>query len=61
MMHLARKGYRLLEDYLYCSQVPTSREQVNLVGADIRRITIGDIQKSRDPQGLEAMRAITRI
>lgn len=55
MMHLARHGYKLIENYLYCSQVPTAREQVNLVGADIRRITIGDIQKCRDPQGIQAM------
>lgn len=55
MMHIARRGYKLIEDYLYCSQVPTSREQVNLVGAGIKRITIGDIQKCRDPQGIEAM------
>lgn len=55
MMHLARKGYRLIDGYLYCSQVPTSREQVNLVGAGIKRVTVGDIQKCRDPQGLKAM------
>lgn len=55
IMHIARHGYTLFEDYLYCSQVPTAREQVNLVGADIKRITIGDIQKCRDPNGIQAM------
>lgn len=55
LMHLARYGYILFEDYLYCSQVPTAREQVNLIGADIKRITIGDIQKCRDAEGLKAM------
>lgn len=59
MMHLARKGYKLIEDYLFCSQVPTSREQVNLVGADIKRITIGDIQRCRDPYGMKAMRLLS--
>ena len=58
MMHLARKGYKLIDNYLYCSQVPTAREQVNLVGADISRITIGDTQKSRDPQGIKAMQQL---
>jgi dCMP deaminase len=58
MMHLSRFGYTLYEDYLYCSQVPTSREQVNLVGAEIKRITIGDIQKCRDPHGLKAMQQL---
>lgn len=55
MMYMARKGYVLEEGYFYCSQVPTAREQVNLVGANIKRITVGDIQKSRDPEGIKAM------
>ncbi len=61
LMHLSRYGYTLYEDYLYCSQVPTSREQVNLVGADIQRITVGDIQKCRDPQGLKAMEQLNAL
>lgn len=60
MMHMARNGYKLLDDYLYCSQVPTSREQVNLIGAGIKRISIGDIQKCRDPQGLKAMELLLK-
>ena len=59
MMHISRMGYKLLEDYLYCSQVPTAREQVNLVGANIKRITIGDIQRCRDPKGLKAMEQLS--
>ena len=55
MMHLSRRGYKLIEDYLYCSQVPTSREQVNLVGAGVERITVGDLQRCRDAAGLDAM------
>jgi len=55
MMYMARKGFTLYPDYLYCSQVPTAREQVNLVGANIKRITIGDTQKCRDPRGFDAM------
>ena len=58
MMHLARLGYTLIDNYLYCSQVPTSREQVNLVGANVKRITIGDIQKCRDPHGFVAMKLL---
>lgn len=58
MMHIRRHGYRLWEGFLYCSQVPTSREQVNLVGGNIERITIGNIQKSRDPNGLTAMQML---
>lgn len=55
LMHIARNNYGLYEDFLYSSQVPTSREQVNLVGAEIKRITVGDIQRSRDTHGLKAM------
>lgn len=58
LMFMARKGYSLVDGYLYCSIVPTSREQVNLVGAGIKRITIGDIQKSRDGYGLKAMETL---
>lgn len=58
MMYLSRKGHILYPDYLYCSQVPTAREQVNLVGADIKRITIGNTEKCRDPRGLDAMQQL---
>lgn len=58
LMLLARKGLRLHKDYLYCSQVPTAREQVNLCAAGIARITVGDLTKSRDRHGLEAMRQL---
>lgn len=58
MMYLSRKGHVLYKDYLYCSQVPTAREQVNLVGANIKRISIGDIQKCRDSGGFNAMQQL---
>jgi UDP-N-acetylglucosamine 2-epimerase (non-hydrolysing) len=58
MMYLARKGHMLYPNYLYCSQVPTAREQVNLIGANIKRITIGNTQKCRDPRGLDAMQQL---
>lgn len=60
LMHVSRLGYSLIDDYLYCSQVPTSREQVNLIGADVKRITIGNIQKSRDPHGFKAMKILKK-
>lgn len=60
LMTLARRGLTPINGFLYCSQVPTSREQVNLVGADIVRITIGDLTKSRDAEGLRAMEQLAR-
>ena len=59
LMHMARKGLTLVPGYLFCSQVPTSREQVNLVGAGITRITVGDIRKSRDPDAMVAMKQLS--
>lgn len=59
LMYIARHGMTLMENYLFCSQVPTSREQVNLVGANVRRITIGDPQKARDPDAISAMRQLS--
>lgn len=59
LMHLRRHGYQLVEGFFFCSQVPTSREQVNLVGAGIKRITIGDLKKSRDSHGIEAMKQLS--
>lgn len=61
LMFLARKGWRLIDGYLYASQIPTAREQVNLVGAGIKRITVGDFQKSRDPYGFQAMETLKRV
>lgn len=55
LMYLHRHGLTPVDGYLFCSQVPTSREQVNLVGANIKRITVGDLKKCRDPDGLVAM------
>lgn len=59
LMYMARHGMTLVPGFLFCSQVPTSREQVNLVGADINRITIGDLTKARDSSALQAMRQLS--
>lgn len=59
LMYMARHGLTLVENYLFCSQVPTSREQVNLVGAGIKRITIGNLAKARDTDALKAMRQLS--
>jgi len=59
LMYMARHGMVLQENYFFCSQVPTSREQVNLVGANIKRITIGDPSKARDAHALQAMKQLS--
>jgi len=59
LMHAARYGLHCVDGYFFASQVPTSREQVNLVGRKIHRITIGNITKCRDTHGIEAMRMLS--
>jgi len=59
LMYMHQHGLTLMEGFLFCSQVPTSREQVNLVGAGIGRITIGDMKRSRDADGLVAMQQLS--
>lgn len=56
LMAAPRHGLKIIDGYLYDTQVPTSREQVNLVGANLTRLTIGDPKKARDPDALRAMR-----
>ncbi len=60
LMHMARRGLTLCGDYIFCSQVPTAREQVNLVGANITRITVGDLRRCRDTYGFEAMEILRK-
>lgn len=59
LMYLRRHGLTPVDGFLFCSQVPTSREQVNLVGAGIKRITVGDLKKCRDPDGIVAMQQLS--
>ncbi|MEM6781256.1 MAG: deoxycytidylate deaminase [Pseudomonadota bacterium] len=60
LMHMVRYGYRLQEGAFYCSQVPTAREQVNLVGAGIKRITVGDMGRYRGANSLAAMELLSQ-
>lgn len=59
LMYMRRHGLSLEKGFFFSSQVPTSREQVNLVGAGINRITIGDSEKCRDADGLIAMKQLS--
>lgn len=55
LMQAARHGLRIADGYLYCMQVPTSREQVNIVGAGISRMMIANKSEARDEAALEAI------
>ncbi len=54
LMACRRMGLTPIKDYLFCSQIPTSREQVNMIGAGFTEITIGDVFRSRSPDGFVA-------
>ncbi|MBL4588877.1 MAG: deoxycytidylate deaminase [Alphaproteobacteria bacterium] len=54
LMAARRKGYTVLTDYLFISQIPTSREQVNMVGAGITNILIGDPYRARNKEAIKA-------
>lgn len=59
LMTCARRGLKPMQNYFYCSQIPTSREQVNLVGAGLKRVTIGDMERCRDRYGRLAMEQLS--
>lgn len=55
IMTAARKGLKLDPAYVYSSRIPTARELVNMVGAGLVKLTIGDRSACRDERGLEAL------
>ncbi len=59
IMAASRYGFWIDADYLYSSRVPTARELVNMMGAGLTKIYIGDREESRDENGLEALGQLT--
>lgn len=55
LMYAARHGYALDKSAIYTARVPTARELVNLVGAGVTHIAVGDTHASRDEGGLQAI------
>lgn len=58
LMGAARKGLRLLPDMIWCSVLPSPREMVNLIGAGLSRLRIGDIQTHKKASSEEAFRLL---
>ncbi len=48
LLTCARYGLKIDESYLYSSQIPSSREFVNLIGADIHTLIIGNKESRED-------------
>ena len=60
LMIAAREGLKLDPAHLYSSRVPTARELVNLVGAGIDKIQIGDLESARDDDALTALGQLSK-
>jgi deoxycytidylate deaminase len=59
LMYMARRGLKPVQGFFYSSQVPSSREQVNLVGAGVKSLNVGDLTKARDGNAMAAMRELS--
>ncbi len=55
LMQVRKHGLILDKETVFSSRVPTSREQVNMVGAGIKRLYIGDPDLARDDDSFKAM------
>jgi dCMP deaminase len=59
IMGAARRGLKVSAGSFYSSRVPTARELINMVGAGITGITIGDESAARDIFGPKALKQLT--
>ncbi|MDP7143069.1 MAG: deaminase [Alphaproteobacteria bacterium] len=59
LMNAARYGLSIRNGYIYSAHVPTSREQVNMLGAKLDRYFIGDQTKARDDNGHAALQMLS--
>jgi len=60
LMNAARHGLNIIPETLYTSRTPTSRELVNLIGAGLTTLTIGDTTQSRDEESITALKQLTK-
>lgn len=58
LMGAARHGLRIVPDAVFCAVVPGSRELVNMAGAGISCLRVGDPARGKDPDSLEAMETL---
>ena len=58
MMGAKRFGLELYDGLIWSSEVPTSRELVNCVGAGIETICLGTEESARDEEAIAASRLL---
>lgn len=59
IMTAVKNGFQILNSEIYCSEVPTSRELVNIVGANIKHVIIEEIDAARDKFAHIALQVLT--
>lgn len=59
LMAAVRQGLKPEPGSLYSSRVPSARELVNMIGAGIRAVSIGDLASFRDKDGPAALKLLT--
>lgn len=57
----AKHGLHMSQRFVFSSRTPTSREFVNLIGAEITHLIIEDETQCRDEWGLEALNALQKV
>lgn len=58
LMGAHRYGLRLIDGLIWSSEVPTSRELVNCIGANIKTICLGNDEAARDEEAIAASRTL---
>ena len=60
LMSAPRHGLKPVNGLLFYTQLPTSREQVNIVGAGLGSLIVKNMQKARDDWAYEAMKKLSK-
>lgn len=55
MMIAKREGLTIQNGKLFSNTVPTAREMVDMIGADLTKIEIGDLDTARSKSDLTAL------
>ena len=59
IMGASRIGVKLIDGMIFCTNIPTAREQVNLIGAGITRVYVEHTNKALDESAIQAKRTVT--
>ena len=58
LMTASREGLTINPDFVFSSRIPTARELVNMIGAGLTKIRIGDMDSARDEHGPQALKQL---